>query len=824
MLRATSSMATRLGNLGKGFMDTMKNLRMLLAPIAAGVSKMFGFSDAFSGAKDMATKMLSGMGGRGGVDGAGTGGSGGTRRRPGRAAAWARSRLGRTAGNLVGGASRLLGSAGNLAGRVMHGAGLFAAGSMAGDAISGIGDGMEDGIAKTATKTAGRALSWAGTGAMIGSIIPGLGTGIGAMVGGAAGAIYENKDAILDFGKRVWGYVKDGFNTAITKVGEWMGKIGDWLSEKWDSVSETVSGWWTSAKDSVIGAFGKISDWVKGYFTSYIDEAKDFFKDPMSYIGDKFNSYKDTVMGAFSWISDQVTGIFDGAKDSASELGKAIADKATQMWTGISDSFSSALDWFKSKWDSAKNWVMGDNENDPSKQPTKPTPTVTPVTAPPSYVSKGSNTYQYPGMTPAAVATAAPAAAAPTIAKTNEPVVEQHAQAAKRKADEASAPQPAVRTEESESGFNAGSLMKASGGIPGYSNNPKILGTRGIRNNNLLNIEFRQQAGAIPEPGAGRFAKFGSPLGGIEAAAHQLMRYYMGDTTGTKLRTVQAIVNTWAPPKENDTKNYAEGVAKMMGVRPNEVLDLTKPDVMAKLIGAMAVKENSGHPYSSDMMTKGASLGIQRRLKGGSVDLAAVGTDESFAGTASMNNYGIPANGSGLSGTAEAMPSIAYNFGSGQKGALEFVDKLMAKNGVDLSKSKRGSKVIDGGSAVSDALNSSRQTEGERVKNRVSPTGDQAAIAKATAQVANNTNAMKNEKSEVTLDDSATASNTAAAVQQLQAMNEQMGNLIKLLTSNSNLSKAEKAKVESQVNAMQRQSASLFNVSPGAKQVAAKSS
>ena len=77
--------------------------------------------------------------------------------------------------------------------------------------------------------------------------------------------------------------------------------------------------------------------------------------------------------------------------------------------------------------------------------------------------------------------------------------------------------------------------------------------------------------------------------------SNQLMRYFNGQTTGKKLRTVSDIISTWAPPSENDTASYIKQVAGFVGVGENQELNLSDPNVMAKLRTAMAKHEGFGN-------------------------------------------------------------------------------------------------------------------------------------------------------------------------------------------------------------------------------------
>lgn len=107
------------------------------------------------------------------------------------------------------------------------------------------------------------------------------------------------------------------------------------------------------------------------------------------------------------------------------------------------------------------------------------------------------------------------------------------------------------------------------------------------KNNNPGNIRGRN--------GLGGFSGYASEQEGWDAMSNQLMRYFNGQTTGKKLRTVSDIISTWAPKSENDTASYIKQVSGYLGVSANQELNLADPNVMAKLRTAMARHEGFGN-------------------------------------------------------------------------------------------------------------------------------------------------------------------------------------------------------------------------------------
>lgn len=128
--------------------------------------------------------------------------------------------------------------------------------------------------------------------------------------------------------------------------------------------------------------------------------------------------------------------------------------------------------------------------------------------------------------------------------------------------------------------------------------------TRGVRNNNPLNIEYSRANNWQGQTGSdGRFAIFEHSKYGFRAAGKLLQNYQK--LYG--LHSVNDLINRWAPPNENHTSNYVTFVANHMGVTPNQRLDLTNKSVLTDLTYAMSIME-SGHFYSRGDAAQGVNL------------------------------------------------------------------------------------------------------------------------------------------------------------------------------------------------------------------------
>ena len=124
---------------------------------------------------------------------------------------------------------------------------------------------------------------------------------------------------------------------------------------------------------------------------------------------------------------------------------------------------------------------------------------------------------------------------------------------------------------------------------------------RGIRNNNPGNIDYNplnKWKGLNPKSKEldSRFCVFISPEYGLRALMILLRNY----DKKYGLNTVRQIINRWAPTHENNTSAYMEHVAKQMGVKINECLNLKNRETLIALAKAIVTHENGVQPYSDD--------------------------------------------------------------------------------------------------------------------------------------------------------------------------------------------------------------------------------
>lgn len=126
---------------------------------------------------------------------------------------------------------------------------------------------------------------------------------------------------------------------------------------------------------------------------------------------------------------------------------------------------------------------------------------------------------------------------------------------------------------------------------------------RGIRNNNPGNIRISSAAWLGKIQGAdSSFETFSHAVYGIRAMARILVNYQ----AKYDLNTVRQIINRWAPPVENDTGAYVAHVAEVLGVDPDQAIEVRQ--VLPQLLPVIIKHENGVQPYSQELINQGVAI------------------------------------------------------------------------------------------------------------------------------------------------------------------------------------------------------------------------
>ena len=138
---------------------------------------------------------------------------------------------------------------------------------------------------------------------------------------------------------------------------------------------------------------------------------------------------------------------------------------------------------------------------------------------------------------------------------------------------------------------------------------------RGVRNRNPGNIDYNPrnawqgQLGLEEGVAKPRFARFDHPENGIRALGKLLINYRgkdgMPGVGGKGIDTVLETINRWAPSNENDTQAYTSAVAKRLGVKPTDPINIKDPATLRGMVLSIIIHENGGNPYPDAIIDEG---------------------------------------------------------------------------------------------------------------------------------------------------------------------------------------------------------------------------
>jgi len=138
---------------------------------------------------------------------------------------------------------------------------------------------------------------------------------------------------------------------------------------------------------------------------------------------------------------------------------------------------------------------------------------------------------------------------------------------------------------------------------------------RGVRNKNPGNIDYNPrnawqgQLGLEVGVANPRFARFDHPENGIRALGKLLINYRgkdgMPGVGGKGIDTVLETINRWAPSNENDTQAYAGAVAKRLGVRTTDPINIKDPATLRVMVVSIIIHETGGNLYPDAIIDEG---------------------------------------------------------------------------------------------------------------------------------------------------------------------------------------------------------------------------
>lgn len=125
--------------------------------------------------------------------------------------------------------------------------------------------------------------------------------------------------------------------------------------------------------------------------------------------------------------------------------------------------------------------------------------------------------------------------------------------------------------------------------------------TRGMRNNNLLNIRINSDKfqGEVIPSGDKAFKQFETAAYGYRAA-FKILRTYIGKYG---LNTIRKMITRWAPPEDgNHTENYIKAVSERSGIPADDIVYPDNREMMVRIVAAMSYVENGIEAEMGDVI------------------------------------------------------------------------------------------------------------------------------------------------------------------------------------------------------------------------------
>ena len=125
--------------------------------------------------------------------------------------------------------------------------------------------------------------------------------------------------------------------------------------------------------------------------------------------------------------------------------------------------------------------------------------------------------------------------------------------------------------------------------------------TRGMRNNNLLNISINSDKfqGEMQPSTDNSFKRFETAAYGYRAA-FKILRTYIGKYG---LNTIRKMITRWAPPEDgNHTENYIKAVSERSGIPADDIIYPDNREMMTRIVAAMSYVENGIEAEMGDVI------------------------------------------------------------------------------------------------------------------------------------------------------------------------------------------------------------------------------
>ena len=125
--------------------------------------------------------------------------------------------------------------------------------------------------------------------------------------------------------------------THFDEVKEVVGKLKDWIVEKWEQIKENTVAVWNAVKENVSSVWNSLKESASNVFNSI-----------KTAVETVWNGIKSATLTIWNAVKETITGIWNGIKDTASTVFNSIKTVVTTVWNGIKTVTSTVWNAIKS--------------------------------------------------------------------------------------------------------------------------------------------------------------------------------------------------------------------------------------------------------------------------------------------------------------------------------------------------------------------------------------------------------------------------------------------------------------------------------------------
>lgn len=153
------------------------------------------------------------------------------------------------------------------------------------------------------------------------------------------------------------------------KIKEAAGKLGEWISQKWEAIKTKTSEVWGNIKDFISATWSNLTSWAKEKFTSIQTTVSTIWDNMKTKASTIWTNIKTSVSGVwtnlktsastiFNSIKTTVGGVWDSMKTSAFSIWDSIKTKITGIASGIKKTVSETFEKLKTSVSSVFDGVV----------------------------------------------------------------------------------------------------------------------------------------------------------------------------------------------------------------------------------------------------------------------------------------------------------------------------------------------------------------------------------------------------------------------------------------------------------------------------------